>query len=181
MKEKCIVLGVTGSIAAYKTADIASALTQKGVAVYTVMTLEAQKFITPLTFGALTHRPVVTTLWEDGTNFSPIHISLAERADLVLIAPATAHILAQMAHGLASDALSTLLLAVTCPIIVAPAMNGKMWRHPATQENVKILKKRGVEFFGPEKGMLSCDCKDEGRLCASTKIVDAISKKLNLR
>lgn len=182
MSEKNIILGVTGSIAAYKAADLASTLTQKGIVVHVVMTPEALHFVTSLTFSAITHQPVITTLWDEEKNKNriPTHIAIADRADLAVVAPATAHIIAQMACGLAGDVLSTTLLAVQCPLLVAPAMNGKMWKHPATQENIKALKKRGVEFIGPEKGMLSCSYEGEGRLCAIEKIAGRILKILKI-
>lgn len=161
---KKVVLGVTGSIAAYKAADLASSLKKAGGLVDVILTAEAQKFITPLTFSALTHRPVITNLWDEQTYLGSTHIQLADEADLVLIAPATAHILAQMAHGFASDALTCTLLATQAPILVAPAMNGKMWEHAATQTNIALLKSRGIEFVEPDKGMLSCGYKGVGRL-----------------
>lgn len=169
-----MVLGVTGSIAAYKAADIASGLTKAGVEVDVVMTAEAQRFVTALTFTALTHRPVVTDLWDEAQGGKPTHIELADRADLVLVAPATANVLAQMAHGLATDALTSVLLATRAPVLVAPAMNGKMWSHPATQDNVRILKKRGVAFIGPEAGLLACGYEGLGRLWPADQIVQHV-------
>src|SRR6476469_446355 len=155
---KNIVLGVTGSIAAYKAADLTSKLAKGGANVNVVLTADAQKFITPLPFKTLTRHPVVTDLYDEEEGWKPTHIRLADEADLLLIAPATANILAKMSHGIADDALSCIALAVNpkTPILIAPAMNGKMWLHPATQANVQILKGRGVTFIGPEEGMLSC-------------------------
>jgi phosphopantothenoylcysteine decarboxylase len=169
-----IVLGVTGSIAAYKAAEIASQLTQQKVAVDVVMTAEAQKFISPLTFSALTHRPVVTDLWEEEQPSRPTHIQLADAASLVLVAPATAHVLARMAHGMADDALCSILLATRAPVLVAPAMNGKMWQHPATQDNVALLQRRGVEVIGPEAGLLACGYEGLGRLWPVEGIVERV-------
>lgn len=175
-----IVLGVTGSIAAHKAADLASLLTKAGHDVRVVMTADAQHFITPLPFKTLTRHPVVTNLYDEEEGWKPTHIRLADEADLLLIAPATANILAKLAHGIADDALTCIALALDpkAKILVAPAMNGKMWLHPATQANVAILKKRGVEFIGPDEGMLSCGYEGIGRLWPVEKIVERTAKLL---
>ena len=167
-----IVLGVTGSIAAYKAAELASQLTKQGYAVRVVMTADALRFITPVTFKTLSRHPVVTDLYDEVEGWQPAHIKLADEADLLLIAPATANIIAKLAHGLANDALSCLALALNshAKTLVAPAMNGKMWLHPATQQNVATLKSRGVEFIGPEKGLLSCGYEGLGRLWPVEKV-----------
>lgn len=164
--KKNIVLGVTGSIAAYKAADLTSLLAKQNCDVHVVLTSDAQKFITPLPFKTLSRNPVVTDLYEEENGWKPLHIKLADEADLLLIAPATANILAKLAHGIADDALSCIALALNpkAKILVAPAMNGKMWEHAATQQNVSALKARGVEFIGPEEGMLSCGYEGMGRL-----------------
>jgi phosphopantothenoylcysteine synthetase/decarboxylase len=159
-----VILGVTGSIAAAKAAELASLLVKGGLEVDVVMTAEAQKFIGPLTFTALTHRPVITDLWDESQGGRPTHIELADAADLVLVAPATAHLIAQYAHGLAPDALSAILLATRAPVWIAPAMNGHMWAHPATRANVALLESRGVAFIGPDRGMLACGYEGLGRL-----------------
>ncbi len=161
-----IVLGVTGSIAAYKAAELASLLTRQGWSVRVVMTADAQRFITPLVFKTLSRHPVVTDLYDEEEGWQPTHIKLADEADLLLIAPATANVLAKLAHGLADDALTCIALALNprAKMLLAPAMNGKMWLHPATQANVATLKSRGVEFIGPEEGMLSCGYEGLGRL-----------------
>jgi len=161
-----IVLGVTGSIAAYKAAELTSQLTKAGAAVNVVLTADAQKFITPLAFKTLSRRPVVTDLYDEEEGWKPTHIRLADEADLLLIAPATANCLAKLAHGLADDALTCIALALNpkAKVLIAPAMNGKMWLHPATQQNVATLKARGAEFIGPEEGMLSCGYEGIGRL-----------------
>ena len=166
MSEKNIVLGVTGSIAAHKAVDLTSLLTKQGHSVHVVMTADAQSFITPLPFKTLSRNPVVTDLYDEEDGWKPTHIRLADEADLLLIAPATANNLARLAHGIADDALTCIALALNpkAKTLIAPAMNGKMWLHPATQENVKTLKKRGAEFIGPEKGMLSCGYEGIGRL-----------------
>jgi phosphopantothenoylcysteine synthetase/decarboxylase len=171
---KQIVLGVTGSIAAAKAADVASGLTKEGALVDVVMTAEAQRFIAPLTFASLTHRPVVTDLWAEDQPERPTHIQIADRADLVLVAPATAHLLAQMAHGLAGDALTAILLATPARVVVAPAMNGKMWLHAATQANVRTLQDRNVHFIGPDTGLLACGYEGIGRLWPVDKILDEV-------
>jgi phosphopantothenoylcysteine decarboxylase len=131
-----------------------------------VMTADAQRFITPLPFKTLSRNPVVTDLYDEEEGWKPTHIRLADEANLLLIAPATANVLAKMAHGIADDALSCIALALNpkAKILVAPAMNGKMWLHPATQNNVQTLRVRGVEFIGPEEGMLSCGYEGIGRL-----------------
>src|SRR5437667_11451872 len=163
---KNIVLGVTGSIAAHKAVDIASLLTKEGHNVHVVLTADAQRFITPLGFKTLSRNPVVTDLYDEEQGWKPLHITLADEADLLLIAPATANILAKLAHGIADDALSCVALALNpkAKTLIAPAMNGKMWQHPATQDNVGRLKGRGVEFIGPEEGLLSCGYEGLGRL-----------------
>ncbi len=167
-----IVLGVTGSIAAYKAADLTSLLTKAGCAVQVVMTADAQKFITPLAFKTLSRRPVVTDLYDEEEGWKPTHIRLADEADVLLIAPATANVLAKLAHGLADDALTCIALALNpkAKLLIAPAMNGKMWLHAATQQNVATLKSRGAEFIGPEEGMLSCGYEGIGRLWPVEKI-----------
>lgn len=161
-----IVLGVTGSIAAHKAADLASLLTRQGVSVHVVMTADAQRFITALPFKTLSRHPVVTDLYDEEEGWRPTHIQLADEAHLLLIAPATANFIAKMALGIANDALSCVALALNpqAKILIAPAMNGKMWLHPATQQNVTTLRNRGAEFIGPEEGMLSCGYEGVGRL-----------------
>jgi len=169
---KKIILGVTGSIAAHKAADLASLLTKAKCDVRVVMTADAQRFITPLPFKTLTRNPVVTDLYDEDEGWKPTHIELADAADLLVIAPATANVIAKLAHGFADDALTCIALALNpkTKILIAPAMNGKMWLHPATQENVKTLKKRGAEFIGPDEGMLSCGYEGVGRLWPVEKI-----------
>ncbi len=179
--KKSLVLGVTGSIAAFRAAEIASCLTKAGIGVDVVMTAEAVKFITPLTFTSLTRRPVVTGSEEDVRDGQPTHIHLADRADLVLVAPATAHFLAQHAHGLAGDVLTSLTLATRAPLVVAPAMNGKMWLHPATQDNAALLQKRGVRFIGPDKGLLACGYEGIGRMWPAAQIAEEVLKLLRAR
>ncbi len=161
---KTVVLGVTGSIAAYKSAELASLLVKQGHDVFVVMTKDATEFITALTLQTLSKNPVMTSFYDEKDNWRPGHIQLADRAALLLIAPATANIIAELAHGLASHPLAAIALATRAPILIAPAMNGKMWEHAATQENVATLRSRGVEFIGPEAGMLACGYEGVGRL-----------------
>ena len=163
---KNIVLGVTGSIAAYKAVDLASLLRKAGCDVHVVLTKDALHFITPLPFKTLSRHPVVTDLYDEEEGWKPTHITLADEADLLLIAPATANLMAKLAHGLADDALSCIALALRpgAKLMLAPAMNGKMWQHPATKENAGILKTRGAEIIGPDEGMLSCGYEGVGRL-----------------
>lgn len=172
-KTKNIVLGVTGSIAAHKAADLASLLTRQGCSVRVVMTADAQRFVTPLPFKTLSHNPVVTGLYDEEEGWKPTHIQLADEAHLLLVAPATANTIAKMAHGIADDALTCIALALNpkAKILIAPAMNGKMWLHAATQENVATLKKRGAQFIGPDEGMLSCGYEGVGRLWPVEEIV----------
>src|SRR5919109_545296 len=162
--KKSIVLGVTGSIAAYKSAELASLLVKQGHQVFAVMTQDATEFISPLTLQTLSKNPVTTSFFDEKESWRPGHIELADRASLVLIAPATANIIAELAHGLAGHPLAAIALATRAPILLAPAMNGKMWEHPATKENVAMLKSRGAEFIGPEEGMLACGYEGLGRL-----------------
>jgi phosphopantothenoylcysteine synthetase/decarboxylase len=178
-----IVLGVTGSIAAHKAADLASLLTKQKCDVRVVMTADAQRFITPLPFKTLTRNPVVTDLYDEDEGWKPTHIELADAADLLLIAPATANVIAKLAHGIADDALSCIALALNprAKILIAPAMNGKMWLHAATQANVATLKKRGAEFIGPDAGMLSCGYEGVGRLWPVEKIAERALAQLKIK
>jgi len=167
-----IVLGVTGSIAAYKAAELTSQLTKQGCDVHVVLTADALRFITPLAFKTLSHHPVTTDLYDEEEGWKPTHIQLADEADLLLIAPATANTIAKLALGLANDALSCVALALNpnAKVLIARAMNGKMWLHAATQQNVTVLKSRGVEFIGPEEGLLSCGYEGLGRLWPVDKV-----------
>ncbi|HYG36554.1 MAG TPA: flavoprotein [Clostridia bacterium] len=177
---KNIILGVTGSIAAYKAAELTSQLTKQGCDVHVVMTADAVRFITPLPFKTLSRHPVITDLYDEEEGWKPTHIKLADEADMMLIAPATANTIAKLAHGLANDALSCIALALNpqAKTLIAPAMNGKMWLHPATQQNVATLKTRGVEFIGPEAGLLSCGYEGIGRLWPVEKVVDRVLEML---
>ena len=177
---KTIIIGVTGSIAAYKAADIVSQLRQRGHEIFVVMTPGAKKFITPLTLQTLSRHSVLHDLSEEGASSSQCgHIELADQADLLLVAPATASAIARLAHGFADDALGAVALATRAPLLIAPAMNGKMWDHPATQENILRLRQRGAEFIGPASGMLACGYEGSGRLIESSVIVDHVEKLLS--
>lgn len=172
---KTVVLGVTGSIAAYKAAELASQLVKLGCEVRVVLTADAQRFISPISFKVLSRHPVITDLYDEEEGWKPTHIALADEAALLLVAPATANTIAKMALGLADDALSCVALALNpqAKTLVAPAMNGKMWLHPATQQNVATLKSRGAQFIGPEEGLLSCGYEGIGRLWP----VDQVAKR----
>jgi len=180
LSDRRILLGVTGGIAAYKVCTLASRLTQAGAQVDVVMTEAAIRFVTPLTFQSLTGRPVYTSLWgaleaavdEDGIlPTHVVHVGLAEAADLLVVAPATAHTTAKLAHGLADNLLTTLALAARCPMLVAPAMDVAMWAHPATQANVAALRERGVHFAGPARGRMASGLEGEGRMVEPDEIL----------
>lgn len=167
---KNIVLGITGSIAAYKAADLTSLLVKQGHSVHVVMTAAACEFITPLTLQTLSRNPVTTNLFDEKNGWCPGHIQLADCADLLLVAPATAAAMARLACGLADDALTSIALATRAPLLIAPAMNGKMWMHPATQQNATTLRERGAHFVGPDEGMLACGYEGVGKLWPVDKI-----------
>jgi len=187
MSQPRILVGVTGGVAAYKAAELVRALQQRGAEVRVAMTRAAQEFIQPLTFSSISGHKTITTMWGEGAEpatglddeGSIEHISVAQWADAVVIAPATAHFLAKLAHGLADDFLSTTLLATTAPIVVAPAMNVNMWNHPATQANLSILRDRGVTIVEPGSGYLACGMVGSGRLADIEAIADAVMKALS--
>src|SRR3954471_6228400 len=178
LKGREIILAVTGGIAAYKSADICSKLVQRGAGVTVCMTREAEKFITPLTFQALSARPVHTDIFNLLDSSDPQHISLTERADLMLIAPATANLLAKVAHGLTDDLVSLMIAASACPVIFCPSMNNRMWDNPINQENVTKLANIGYTFLGPEEGWLACRNVGAGRLSDPQSIIDQVTKML---
>lgn len=174
-----IILGVCGGIAAYKSAELLRELQRRNAIVQVIMTANAERFITPLTFAALSGSPVMTSLWQsassnDGQNVDIEHIQVTQGADALVVAPATANMLAKMAHGFADDFLSATVLAATIPIIVAPAMNRHMWDHPATQANLETLQQRGVHIVSPESGELACGMVGAGRLAEPHAIADSI-------
>ncbi|MBI4771424.1 MAG: bifunctional phosphopantothenoylcysteine decarboxylase/phosphopantothenate--cysteine ligase CoaBC, partial [Chloroflexi bacterium] len=167
-----LLLGVTGSIAAYKAADLASKLTQAGAEVDVILTGAAAKFVTPLTFQSLTGRRAYTDLW--GAEAHVIHIGLAQAADALLIAPATANTIAKLAHGLADDLLSVTALAARCPLLLAPAMDGGMFAHPATRANLEVLAGRGVKVVGPGQGRMASGLVGPGRMVEPGELLGEI-------
>jgi len=182
-----ITLGVTGGVAAYKAAELVRRLQTDGFTVQVVMTKGAREFITPLTFAALSGQKVITDLFasessgEDNLDSAIEHIAVAQRTDLLLVAPATANVLAKFARGIADDFLTTLYLATTAPVVVAPAMNVNMWNHAATQENVEMLRARGVRIVDPDEGYLACGMTGSGRLAGQEQIVAAVREVLQLK
>jgi phosphopantothenoylcysteine decarboxylase/phosphopantothenate--cysteine ligase len=178
MSQRNIVLGVTGSIAAYKAADLASRLTQAGLSVHTVMTENATKLVAPATFRALTGRPVAAGMFDLSNPFSIEHVSLAEIADALVIAPATANVIAKLAQGIADDLLTCTALATRAPLLIAPAMHTAMWENPATQANVETLRGRGVTFAGPAVGRLASGGHGAGRMASVDDILDEIGALL---
>ncbi len=173
-KQKNIVVAITGGIAAYKVCEVVRLLKKKGHDVHVMMTDHAQEFITPLTFQTLTGNPVATNMFQLSQESDIGHIKLADDADVVLVCPATANILAKAAHGICDDFVSTVLLATKAPILYAPSMNVNMWNHVATQENIQILKKRGADFIDPDKGELACGYEGKGRLANPEQIVSKV-------
>lgn len=178
LTDKSIVLGVTGSIAAYKAADLASKLTQAGAAVDVTMTTEATRFVAPITFQSVTGRRAFHDMWDESSEIAELHVALARRADLMLIAPATATMLARLALGLAEDLVSLTALATKAPILVAPAMDPHMWENAATQANVETLRSRGTAFVGPEEGRLASGQMGLGRLSEVPVILGAVRSAL---
>src|SRR5260370_28907346 len=181
-----VILGVGGGIAAYKSAELARALMQRDVRVQVVMTRGAQEFVRPLTFASLTGHKVITDIFSSGSAEDTLssaveHIGVAMDNDLLVVAPATADLLAKFAHGLADDFLSTLYLAFTGPVVLAPTMNTNMWLHGATQSNVETLRKRGHRFVEPESGFLACGMVGPGRLAEPERIAPAVLEELNPR
>ena len=178
LENKRVILGVTGSIACYKALDLASKMVQAGALVDTVMSYGATQFVTPLAFRSITHREVVTDLFDTNSTYSIEHIELAQQADIVVIAPATAHCIAKLAAGLADDPLTTTILATTAPLLVAPAMDGGMFSHPATQENLAKLRQRDVMIAGPASGRLASGLIGTGRLLETPELLGHIAYAL---
>jgi phosphopantothenoylcysteine decarboxylase/phosphopantothenate--cysteine ligase len=175
MKGRELLIGVTGGIAAYKTAALVSRLVQAGAGVTVVMTRAAAKLVGPKTFEALTGRPVGTGVFGRGAH---PHIELADKAELLCVAPATANVLAKAAHGIADDLLSTVLLSFDGPVLIAPAMNSRMWEKPAVQRNVAQLRADGLVLIDPEEGYLSCGARGPGRMASPETLFDAIAAEL---
>src|ERR1700736_1021608 len=181
-----ITLGVTGGVAAYKAAELVRRLQQDGFTVQVVMTRGAREFVTPLTFAALSGQKVITDLFAESGGEANLesaieHIAVAQRTDLLLVAPATADIIGKFARGIADDFLTTLHLATKAPVIVAPAMNVNMWGHAATQENLSTLRARGVHVVNPDEGYLACGMVGSGRLAGTEAIVEKVREVLGLR
>jgi phosphopantothenoylcysteine decarboxylase/phosphopantothenate--cysteine ligase len=176
LKGREILVGVTGGIAAYKTAALVSRLVQAEAAVSVVMTEAATRFVGPLTFQTLTSRPVYVDQFAAPEIYHTDHIALADRAEIVVVAPATANIIGKLAHGIADDLLSTIFLAVDVPVLMAPAMNVRMWNHPAVQANVAALGAWGVQFVGPATGRLACGTSGKGRMAEPDDIFAEIVK-----
>src|SRR5882724_5883315 len=181
-----VALGVSGGIAAYKAAEIVRLLQERGIRVQVIMTRAAQEFVRPLTFAALSGEKVITDMFAAESNNNALpnidsaveHIAVAQSIDALLVAPATADVLAKFAQGMATDFLTTLYLAPTAPVVVAPAMNVNMWNHPATQANLEILRKRGVRIVEPDEGYLACGMTGPGRLADNEAIVAALMEAL---
>ena len=181
-----VAVGVTGGISAYKVAELVRELQQKGLEVQVIMTAHAQEFVRPLTFAALTGQKVITQMFgsqqqESNVESAIEHIAVAQSIDLLVVAPATADVLAKMAQGIADDFLTTLYLATRAPVVVAPAMNVNMWEHPATQENLDRLRQRGVRIVEPDSGYLACGMMGPGRLASTSAIVERVAEVLGLR
>lgn len=175
---KRIVLGVTGSIAAYRAADLTSQLTQAGAQVQVVMTEAATRIVGAVTLRTLSRREVMVDMWETAGAWQPGHIEIADTADLLAVVPATANTIAQFAHGLAPDLLSNIYLATRAPVLIAPAMNGKMLEHPATQANLRTLTERGHRIVTPVEGLLACGYVGNGKLAVVTEIMEAMAQTL---
>ncbi|MBI2930129.1 MAG: hypothetical protein HYY16_00635 [Planctomycetes bacterium] len=178
LADRRIVVGVTGSIAATKAAEVVSQLVQRGAQVHVVMTRAATQFVGPLTFQTLARTRVMVDPFDLENVIDPTHVSLTDEAELVLIAPATANVLAKIAHGMADDMLTSLVLAIQCPLVIAPAMNDRMWSNKAVQANVARVRELGAEIIEPEKGFLACGTYAVGRLAEPARIVAEVEKRL---
>jgi len=178
-KGKNIVLGVTGSIAAYKAAELVRLMKKRGWDVSVIMTQAATKFVSELTFQTLSQNPVAVEMFKNVEEWSPEHISLANKADVLVIAPCTANVIAKLAHGLADDFLTCTALATTAPVVIAPAMNEKMWDHSATQANVEILRTRKVHIVDVGTGDLACGCTGRGRMADLDEIMLAVERRIS--
>jgi len=178
LQNRSVVLGVTGSIAAYKAVYLAGRLRRDGASVTVVMTESSQRFVTPLTFQTITRNEVITDLWSSVTSWDAEHVALAKAAECVVVAPATANIIAKAALGIADDALSCLLMTTRAPVIFAPAMNSAMYRSPGVQRNIRTLAEMGVEFAGPGEGLLADGSTGIGRLAEPDEIMEVVAKAL---
>ena len=178
-EDKTVAVGVSGSIAAYKSADLVSELRRAGADVFVVMTESATKFISSLTLGTLSRNPVLVSMWEEERGWQPGHIELADRADLLLVAPATANQIGNYANGCAPDVLSSIYLATRARVVIAPAMNGKMYEHSVTQENLSKLREHGVTIVEPDTGELACGYEGVGRMASGEVIMRAVNTCLS--
>ena len=179
LEGKTVAVGVSGSIAAYKSADLVSEFRRAGADVFVVMTESATKFISSLTLGTLSRNPVLVSMWEEERGWQPGHIELADRADLLLVAPATANQIGNYANGCAPDVLSSIYLATRARVVIAPAMNGKMYEHPVTQENLSKLREHGVTIVEPDTGELACGYEGVGRMASGEVIMRAVNTCLS--
>ena len=173
---KTIILGVTGSIAAYKACELTSLLKREGLDVKAILTKEAKEFVTALTLQTLSQNRVITDMFEPPDEWNPIHTSMADEADLILIAPATANIIAKLAAGICDDILTCVIFAAKAPVLIAPAMNDKMYSHQVTQDNIAKLKKIGYHFIGPVKGHLACGCEAMGHIADLSDIMAEVKR-----
>ena len=173
-----IVLGVTGSIAAYKAAELTRLMVRRGWEVTAILTEAAQRFVGEATFRALSRHPVLTGMFDDPDAWRPDHIAVADRAAALVIAPCTANVIARLAHGVADDLLGCTYLSVRVPVLIAPAMNERMWTHAATQANVETLRARGVRFVEPGTGDLACGATGKGRMAEPETIAEAVARAL---
>ena len=180
-ENKHIILGVTGSIAAYKAVELVRLIRKQNWDVSVIMTAGATHFVGELTFRTLSRNPVVTDVFEKVEEWQPRHVSLADLADVLVIAPCTANVAAKLAHGIADDALTATALACKAPLIIAPAMNENMWNHPATQENISVLKSRGAEIIDVEQGELANGQKGVGRMASVETILAVLKKAINTK
>ena len=178
LEGKTVAVGVSGSIAAYKSADLVSELRRAGADVFVVMTESATRFISSLTLGTLSRNPVLVSMWEEERGWQPGHIELADRADLLLVAPATANQIGNYANGCAPDVLSSIYLATRARIVIAPAMNGKMYEHSVTQENLSKLRHHGVTIIEPDTGELACGYEGVGRMASGEVIMQLVNSCL---
>ena len=174
-----ILLGVTGSIAAYKACELTRLFVKDGHTVHVLMTDAATQFVSPLTFRTLSRNPVPTSLFDAPEEWMPGHISLAERADVLVVAPCTANVIAKLAHGLADDILTSTALATRAPLVIAPAMNTGMWNHPATQTNMRLLESRGAVLVDADTGDLACGTSGKGRMAAPQAVYDAVMRAIS--
>jgi len=176
MTKKQIVLGVTGSIAAYRACDIVNSLRKSGFDVTVIMTKEAKEFITPLTLQTLSRNKVYSEMFESPSDWSPVHTSLADMADAILIAPACANVIGKLANGICDDLLTCVVTASSARVLIAPAMNEKMYSNHAVRETIAKLKARGVVMIGPVKGPLACRCEGVGHIADSSSIISEVKK-----